>query len=190
LKLEQHVPRRPKSDCSVGDFWLLSFENLRRHVEDSGGIVRCDYGAPARGTASVVVDIDAPRERVFAALTEPSQIDRWIGKGASIDLEVGGKRDYGWEGEGPVKILELVPNEKLSHDWKHGDEPESIVTWTLEDSGGGTRLHLVHSGFGDDRDTEDFRTGWLKHIIWMKSTIEKGEAWSAPELVSADWDEL
>ena len=190
LKLEQQVPRRPKSDCSVGDFWLLSFENLRRHVEDNGGVVRCDYGAPARGTASIVVEIDAPRERVFAALTEPSQVDRWIAKGASIELEVGGKLDYGWEGEGPVKILELVPNAKLTHDWKHGNDPETIVTWTLEDSGGATRLQLVHSGFADERDTEDFRTGWLKHIIWMKATIEKGEAWSAPELVSADWDEV
>lgn len=65
-----------------------------------------------------------------------------------------------------------------------------IVTWTLEDSGGGARLQLVHSGFGDNADTEDFRTGWLKHIIWMKAAIEKGATWSAPELVSADWDEL
>ena len=48
----------------------------------------------------------------------------------------------------------------------------------------------MHSGFADERDTEDFRTGWLKHIIWMKATIEKGEGWSAPELVSADWDEV
>ena len=95
----------------------------------------------------IVVEIDAPRERVFAALTEPSQVDRWIAKGASIELEVGGKLDYGWEGEGPVKILELVPNAKLTHDWKHGNDPETIVTWTLEDSGGATRLQLVHSGF-------------------------------------------
>ena len=86
--------------------------------------MRYDYGAPARGTASVVVDIVAPREEVFAALTVPSQIDRWIAKGASIELKVGGKFDYGWEGEGPVKILDLVQNEKLSHDWKHGDNPE------------------------------------------------------------------
>ena len=45
-----------------------------------------------------------------------------------------------------MKILELVPNEKLTHDWKHGDDPESIVTWTLEDSGGGTRSNSCIAG--------------------------------------------
>ena len=190
LKLEQHIPARSKTECSVGDFWLLSFENLRRFVEDGATAVRCDYSTAPRGSVELVVDIGAPREEVFRALTVPEQINRWIAKNASIELEVGGRFDYGWDGEGPVKIVELFPNEKLVHTWRHGSDPETITSWTLEGSGGRTRLHLVHSGFGDDRGTEDFRTGWLKHIVWLKSMLEKGDAWRGPELVSADWDEV
>jgi len=190
VTLEQRIPGRPKTECSVGDFWLLSFENLRRFVEDGADPVRCDYASAPRGRVELTVDIDAPPEAVFGALTVPERINRWIAKGASIELEPGGRFDYGWESEGPVKIVDLVRNEKLTHTWKHGLEPETMVTWTLEGSGCGTRLHLVHSGFGDDRATEDFRTGWLKHIVWMKSVLEKGDGWRSPDLVSADWDEV
>jgi uncharacterized protein YndB with AHSA1/START domain len=72
-----------------------------------------------------------------------------------------GEYDFGWEGGGPIKILELEPNHKLTYSWHYED---TVVTWILEDSEGGTRLTVVHSGFAKDRSTDDYTAGWLKFI--------------------------
>jgi hypothetical protein len=45
----------------------------------------------------------------------------------------------------------------------------------------------VHSGFGD-RDTEDFRTGWLKHVVWMKALVERGDSWVPPSNLAVAGD--
>jgi hypothetical protein len=90
---------------------------------------------------------------------------------------VGGKYDFGWSG-GPINILEIEPGRKLSYSWHYGDDPETIVTWALEGSEGGTRLTLVHSGFAPDRPTHDYTTGWHKFVNDLKSMIEIGSSWT------------
>ncbi len=189
LRFEQDVPARPKTECAVGDFWMLSFENLRRWLKDGSTPVRCDYSEIPRGSVELSIDFEADRDAVFGALLGPDELNRWIAAKAEVDPVLGGRMSFGWEGEGPVKILEIVPSEKLAYSWRHGDEPETVVSWSLEGSEGKTRLLLVHSGFGD-RATEDFRTGWLKHVLWMKAMLEQGESWTGPELVSMDHQEV
>ncbi len=189
VKLTHDAPPRGETEISIADFWFLSLENLRRHVEEGASPVLCDYSKSPRGGASLSVDIAAPPEAVFGALTRPADLDRWMTANSSVEPVVGGRMSFGWATEGPVRILSIVPNEKLSYSWEHAKDPETVVTWTLEAPNGGrtTRLTLVHSGFGE-RDTEDFRTGWLKHVVWLKALLERGDSWIPPENLGRGYD--
>jgi uncharacterized protein YndB with AHSA1/START domain len=167
------------TDISVWmeDFWFLSLENLRRHL-DGKGIVRCDYSTLVLGDFERSVDIEGSPEAVWDALTNPDQLNRWIASDAQVELTEGGKYDLGWGMGGLVKILELTPNEKLAIEgdaW--GDMPTTITTWTLKESGGKTRLTLVHSGFAPDYNTGGLQTGWTNYMSWIKSLVEYGRKW-------------
>ena len=189
VTLTHDAPPRGATEISLNDYWLLSLENLRRHLEQGAPPVLCDYSTSPRGGASLAIEIAAPPEAVFRALTEPADLDRWMTAKSSVEPVTGGRMSFGWKNEGPVRILSIVPNEKLSYSWEHANDPETVVTWTLDRPNGKstTRLTLVHSGFGE-RDTEDFRTGWLKHVVWMKALLERGEAWIPPENLARGYD--
>lgn len=190
LKLTHDAPKRGATEISIADFWFLSLENLRRFLEEGAAPVLCDYSTMPRGALELVVDIKAPPETVFRALTRPSDLDRWMTAKSAVDPVVGGRMSFGWGTEGPVRILSIVPNEKLSYSWEHANDPETLVTWTIEAPNGAkaaTRLTLVHSGFGE-RDTEDFRTGWLKHVVWMKALLERGDSWVPPSNLGVGCD--
>ncbi len=190
LKLTHDAPKRGAAEISIADFWFLSLENLRRFLEEGAAPVLCDYSTMPRGAAELVVDIKAPPEAVFRALTGPSDLDGWMTAKSTVEPVVGGRMSFGWGTEGPVRILSIVPNEKLSYSWEHANDPETLVTWTIEAPNGrkaATRLTLVHSGFGE-RDTEDFRTGWLKHVVWMKALLERGDSWVPPSNLGVGCD--
>ena len=173
----------PSLDISVytfEDFWFLSLENLRRHIDGKPVSVRCDFSAIKPGDIHHEIEIDGPREAVFAALIKPEELNRWIANQATVEPEVGGRYDFGWQGGGSVKILELVPNEKLAIFWP--EETDTVVTWTLAESGGKTRLTLVHSGFAPDQRTDGLQAGWLNFMNWIKSLVEYGPAWQPPTL--------
>ena len=72
-------------------------------------------------------------------------------------------------------ISELVPDERLVL-LGEGDDT-TVNTWTLEGSGGKTRLTLVHSGFAADYDQTGINSGWLNYMSWIKSMFEYGEDW-------------
>jgi uncharacterized protein YndB with AHSA1/START domain len=109
------------------------------------------------------VEIAAPAEDVYRALTDPATLEQWIaapGK-ARVEASVGGAYDIGWGEEGgPVAILRLEPNRLLSYSWRYPPEPDSVVTWSLEGSGGTTRLTIVHSGFADADRHGAYLMGW------------------------------
>jgi uncharacterized protein YndB with AHSA1/START domain len=100
---------------------------------------------------------DAPRALVWKALTEAERIPRWWGADRmpmtveEMDVRVGGK--WRWVGHhsehGDVpfsgEYLEVVPPERLVNTEMYDVEPfnqgePAIVTQTLEDLGGRTRL--------------------------------------------------
>lgn len=156
------------------DFWMLSLENLRRHL-DGNPPVRCDFSQSMLGDVIHTVEIDASPETVYDLLIKPDQLNRWIASNAIVEPKVGGVYDYGWpENSSTAKILELVPNERLVIDIP---QMSTVMTWTLEGSGGKTRLTLVHSGFAPDTDNSGIYTGWLNFMSWIKSISEYGDGW-------------
>ena len=75
---------------------------------------------------------------------------------------------------GPLGVrvaVEVIPNERLAYSWKSGDDGnagygsrlDTMVTWTLSRTAGGTRVRLVHSGFELPRNEAAFMNmgrGW------------------------------
>ena len=98
---------------------------------------------------------DAPRERVWKAMTEPALIAQWWGRGNRLDVEIyelrrGGHwrfvehSDHGVHGfEG--RFREVVPPERMvqTFEWDGMPGQPCITTVTLEDLGDG-RTRMVN----------------------------------------------
>lgn len=129
------------------------------------------------------VTINAPRARVWQALTDPREFGQWFG----CDLE-GQRFEPGQRTRGPitfkgyehmsfdVKVERMEPPSVFSYRWipypvdpavDYTAEEPTLVTFTLRDApGGGTLLTVVESGFDKvppGRRMEAFRMnsrGW------------------------------
>jgi len=181
------VPAHEPGEANLADFWALSLENLRAWVERGVIGPRCDFSGAPYGDVRLSIDIAAPHAAVYHALLRPHELERYIATRATVEPHTDGRYDFGWEEGGPVKILELVPEERLSYSWTYEDQPETVVTWTLEGSGGRTRLTLVHSGFARNRKNGGYHGGWLKYMNRIKNLVEVGDRWQQPTLHVTDF---
>ena len=121
--------------------------------------------AKSAATRDIVVEdvVPQPPEKVWKALTTAELIGQWL---MPNDFEpVVGKRFTfktrpigDWDGVVQCEVLEVVPHRRLVYSWKggadsndsgsnYGSKLDSVVTWTLQPEGLGTRLRLVHTGF-------------------------------------------
>jgi uncharacterized protein YndB with AHSA1/START domain len=176
------VPPLRSGGYSMRDLMMLSLANLASYCEGRELGPRCDFTALGTGQPRASADIGAPPGQVFAALIEPGQLDRWIAEHAEVEPRVGGRYDFGWDGGGPVKILELEPGRVLSYSWEDtwGSDATSeatVVRWELDGSQGRTRLTIVHSGFAPGRRTDDYQVGWLEFLVSLKRMLEVGPSW-------------
>jgi uncharacterized protein YndB with AHSA1/START domain len=112
----------------------------------------------ARITGHVIrrtIQLAVPRERVWAALTEPELLNQWFGEGFEITaFEVGGTGRVIYEdfGDFPIEITEVVPLETLAFRWSgipadQLDEYSTTVTFTLSGDESSSELTVVESGF-------------------------------------------
>jgi uncharacterized protein YndB with AHSA1/START domain len=161
----------------AGCHWRIALANLASVLAGGEASLRPDYTALAReGKQRVELEIaiDAPPERVFRALLDPAQVRVWMqAEAPEIDAET--KRySYGWQrGDagvevGPVRIVELVPNRLLVHDWQWLDEPDGQVRWELSPTDTGTRLRLIHSESADITHA----LGWSDAMISIRRLVE------------------
>lgn len=137
----------------------------------------------ATATAVPVVTItrilNASRERVFAAWTDPALMNQWFAPSADFDvtaqtdLRAGGsyeigmyQRKLGTTHTAIGKYLEIVPPEKIvmSWDWKEANPLDpatgSIVTVELRDLGGKTELTLTHAMIQEESSRLGHTQGW------------------------------
>ena len=165
------VPQRASGAPSIDDVWKVVLENLRRWCERGEPPVLVDFARGPVGEARTRIDMDAPIEAVFDILTKPELVRGWCGGDAEIDAVVGGRYSFGWERGGPVEIVDLAAPNRLAYTWAFPPEPESVVTWELEGSGGRTRVTITHSGFGD-REVGDYETGWTGFLVTIRNQVE------------------
>jgi uncharacterized protein YndB with AHSA1/START domain len=137
-------------------------------------------------TAGVVVasvDIAAPPERVFRALTDPRELATWWGSPDdyrteqwSLELRVGGR----WEARGqgadgrPFRImgefLVIEPGARLVQTWRPSWEPGLATTlaYRLDLVPGGTRVTVRHEGFAHHDDAcRGHAPRWERVLTWL-----------------------
>ncbi len=105
-------------------------------IERSGGFVLFRFER----------DLAHPVERIWAAVTEPPEIERWTGRRPEIDLRDGGEYvSYHGDGMRVVdEVLRVEPPRLFEHTfWRHVN-PDARVTWELSAVGDGCRLRFTH----------------------------------------------
>ena len=124
-----------------------------------------------------VVEIPHPPAKVWAALTTAEGLGGWFGDAATIDLRPGGTARVSWEGGGSVELhVERVEEPRVfAYTWRifglPDDDPRRThVEYTLEPVGGGTRLTVVETGFGQLDEGEHDKAfggnveGWTREL--------------------------
>ena len=108
------------------------------------------------------VDLDAPRSRVWRALTDHTQFSQWFGvsltspftPGAAVDGKLVNPKYAHVTFTFWIETMEA--ERRFSFRWHpyaleegidYAAEPTTLVVFTLEDAGKGTRLTIVESGF-------------------------------------------
>ena len=170
------VRSREGAEASVRDWWHLALDNLASVLEGLGPGPRVDLTRPFGPDLRCDVEVEAAPEDVWRSLVEPAELERWIADRATVEPEVGGVYDFGWD-HGPMRILELEPERRLAYSWRRPGDPDTVVTWELEGSGGRTRLTLVHSGFVDDRSKGGYDVGWAAFLASFKRMVELEGRW-------------
>jgi uncharacterized protein YndB with AHSA1/START domain len=139
------------------------------------------------------VQIAAPPEQVFQALTDPRQLLQWWGQKSiyhatdwRTDVRPGGQ----WRCEGvsganatPYHVsgeyVEVDPPRLVSYTWvaSWSGPHKTLVRWELERASGGTLVRLRHSGFAEagGEAAQAHYQGWRIVIGWMQAFAEKGE---------------
>lgn len=136
--------------------------------------------------ATAGVDVAAPRERVWAALTDPAQIARYMaGSQVQTDWTVGspivwrGEYDgHSYEDKGEVLVHDPPDTLSVTHySPLAGDDdvPENYHTlvYTLTDAGdGGTRLDFTQDGCGSPEQAAKFSANWQQMLDGLREAVE------------------
>jgi uncharacterized protein YndB with AHSA1/START domain len=141
--------------------------------------------APTTATSGRVLTkelyLAAVPERVYRAFTERDELQRWFVRNADIEPRPGGAYNLTW---GPGQrvagmIVELDAPRRFvwDEDWV-GGPGVTRVTVELEPLKHGTRLRLVHAGFGDgaawDEQFASVERGWTTELEHLRVYLEHG----------------
>jgi len=147
-----------------------------------------------KGTAKLSVEIKrfikAPRDRVYAAWTDPAQLRQWFGPenvqthDLIADARMGGT--FRWdltnsEGEKMTcrgEYRELQPGKKIVFTWQWEDDEDwenhiSIVTVELDDADGGTELRLIHEHLPNEESRDGHTRGWNSALDKFEKLVSR-----------------
>ncbi len=160
--------------------------------------IATDLRPPEEAVIIIRRVIDAPRELVFEAFTDPKHLPHfWGPKGFScpaceVDLRVGGAFNLQMRGPDGVDYpcsgvyREIVPPERIvyagtaseGHPCGSGIPPRSLVTLTFAEEGEKTRLtihtQLQSAAARDAAIAGGFNQGWNDSIDRLETLLERG----------------
>lgn len=149
---------------------------------------------PVSRSIEVAVEIAADRRDVWEALVDPVELVRWFSLSAEVTPGPGGQTVWAWD-DGwrwistidrwePGVALTLVNRDQRPFDTDGQLLPQGQVApatlameFTLTTVAGGTRLRLVHSGFGRgshwDDEFDGVSVGWAFELRSLKLYLER-----------------
>lgn len=186
--------RRDRLDVS-GAAWEQALANLKAHI--AGTELPFPYAAVAplfgyfRESSEMIaiersIWINAPRERVWRALTDPAQVEQWFAPGTtfkSTGSEVGARlyvENPETGAEMYVQTLEVVdpPKRLMLRSQPEPPETPTVTSYVLSEENNGTRLTLTFSGYEAQpadvrgRNMEENAFGFGMMLSNIKAVIE------------------
>jgi uncharacterized protein YndB with AHSA1/START domain len=148
-------------------------------MSEQSGSRPVETRGPETRAATGDVEVRASVERVWRALTEASELERWFPLEAKVEPGPNGRIWLSWGHEYGAwsDVEEWDPPHHLRISWSFGDEPPQVTDYRLEGSGGVTHLRVVTSGFPAESSWDDLvegtRLGWLFELSQLKHYLER-----------------
>jgi uncharacterized protein YndB with AHSA1/START domain len=128
------------------------------------------------------VQIAAPPSTVFAFLTDPEKIVRWMGTEANTEPHPGGIYLLNMNGKDIARghFTEVIPVHRLAYSfgWEGNDNvpPGSgLIEVDLLDREGGTLLRFTHSGLPDATERDNHEKGWVYYLERLQVAAAGGD---------------
>ena len=127
-------------------------------------------------TRSVIVEREMPfpPEKVWRALTQPHLIAEWLMQN-DFALALGHRFQLRGEwGAADCEVRAIEPNRALAYTWD-AMGLESVVTFTLSPTAGGTHLRMEQEGFkpGMAQAYGGAKMGWQHFLARLEQVLEK-----------------
>jgi uncharacterized protein YndB with AHSA1/START domain len=130
------------------------------------------------------VTVAADRHRVWTALTDPVELNKWETTDAHLDLRPGGAflYEYAYGPSRPGTFFVVDPPRRLIQDnlvFNHNHSYHYLNTVDLAVCDQGTQVSVLVEGYGDDPDEQWLREsmdlGWATDLQVLKAWVERGE---------------
>lgn len=132
---------------------------------------------------------NAPRQKVWDAITKPELINRWFGTRADFDmLEAGQEIVFAWAEHNHTcraVIEEVTPISRFVYSWEHEEAnfdiplmqvPQTRVSFVLEEVEDGTQLTLTEVGFASlpssEKNFKENSSGWDSELKDLQNYVE------------------
>jgi uncharacterized protein YndB with AHSA1/START domain len=122
-------------------------------------------------TLRTEIEIAAPQATVFAFLTDPDKIMRWIGTEANVEARPGGIYlvSVGDKYRARGQFTEVIPVHRLAYSfgWEEREDMppgSSLIEIDLEEKAGGTLVRFTHSGLPDEKERAAHEKGWNHYL--------------------------
>jgi uncharacterized protein YndB with AHSA1/START domain len=128
---------------------------------------------------TLVIDRDMahPPEKIWRALTEGRLIEEWL-MANDFQPVVGHRFSFratpvqGWNGVIDCEVTTVEPPSRLAYSWCSMGM-ETVVSWTLTSTAGGTLLRMEQSGFPSEegRNYKGAKYGWQNFLGKLENVV-------------------
>jgi uncharacterized protein YndB with AHSA1/START domain len=128
------------------------------------------------------VQIAAPPATIFAFLTDPEKIMRWMGTEAKVEPHLDGLYLVNVSGKNTAegRFTEVIPVHRLAYSfgWQEDDKMppgSSLIEIDLIEQEGGTLLRMTHSGLPDAEVCAAHEQGWSHYLARLAVAAAGGD---------------
>ncbi|NNM32259.1 MAG: SRPBCC domain-containing protein [Gemmatimonadetes bacterium] len=156
-----------------------------------------DQAKPDTRDVDMEVQVDAPADAVWRALTQPEEISRWFAPSVSGEPGPGGHITVSWGGgEWTSKIVAWDVGRHLGlrdmvPEGQEAPEPGTALDYFVEEREGKTVVRMVNSGFSAGDDWDDYfhmlENGWAFFLWNLRHYLERHRGSPRNMISSRPW---